>query len=263
MDTPSCAQARTWDTGSRYDRYPALASARPAPRDAPAPPGRPRSGRPSGAVADLGRARRSGRVSCPTTTSAALVRDPAAMTDIPGRRAGPARRGPAAAAAHAGQELDCDDGATRKTLWRLHDGALVESVLMGYPDRVTVCVCSQAGCGMACPFCATGQAGLTRNLSTAEIVDQVVWFAGLAASGAVPGSPARLSRRRLHGHGRAAGQLQPGDRRGPPAHRPGPRGARAVPAAHHRLNRRSGPGHAAPGRRGSRGDSCAVSARAR
>src|SRR5436305_5712677 len=51
---------------------------------------------------------------------------------------------------------------------------------MGYPDRVTVCVSSQAGCGMACPFCATGQAGLTRNLSTAEIVDQVVWFAGQA-----------------------------------------------------------------------------------
>ena len=76
------------------------------------------------------------------------------------------------------RELDCDDGTTRKTLWRLHDGSLVESVLMGYPDRVTVCVSSQAGCGMACPFCATGQAGLTRNLSTAEIVDQVVWFAG-------------------------------------------------------------------------------------
>jgi 23S rRNA (adenine2503-C2)-methyltransferase len=91
------------------------------------------------------------------------------------------------------RELSCDDGATRKNLWRLHDGALVESVLMGYPDRVTVCVSSQAGCGMGCPFCATGQAGLTRNLSTAEIVDQVVWFAGVAASGAVTGSPSRLS----------------------------------------------------------------------
>jgi 23S rRNA (adenine2503-C2)-methyltransferase len=78
-------------------------------------------------------------------------------------------------------------------LWRLHDGSLVESVLMGYPDRVTVCVSSQAGCGMACPFCATGQAGLTRNLSTAEIVDQVVYLAGVAASGAMGGSPRRLS----------------------------------------------------------------------
>src|SRR6266487_3167810 len=91
------------------------------------------------------------------------------------------------------REMSCDGGATRKTLWRLHDGSLVESVLMGYPDRVTVCVSSQAGCGMACPFCATGQAGLTRNLSTAEIVDQVVSFAAVAASGAIPGSPPRLS----------------------------------------------------------------------
>ncbi len=70
--------------------------------------------------------------------------------------------------------IDCDEGATEKTLWRGHDGTLVESVLMRYPDRTTVCVSSQAGCGMACPFCATGQAGLTRNLSTAEIVEQVV-----------------------------------------------------------------------------------------
>jgi 23S rRNA (adenine2503-C2)-methyltransferase len=72
------------------------------------------------------------------------------------------------------REQTCDDGATRKMLWRLHDGALVESVLMKYPDRVTMCVSSQAGCGMGCPFCATGQAGLTRNLSAAEIVAQVV-----------------------------------------------------------------------------------------
>ena len=50
-------------------------------------------------------------------------------------------------------------GATIKSLWRLYDGALVESVLMRYPDRVTMCVSSQAGCGMNCPFCATGQAG--------------------------------------------------------------------------------------------------------
>ncbi|GAA0800975.1 23S rRNA (adenine(2503)-C(2))-methyltransferase RlmN [Spirilliplanes yamanashiensis] len=92
------------------------------------------------------------------------------------------------------KELSCDDGATRKSLWRLHDGAMVESVLMGYPDRITACVSSQAGCGMACPFCATGQAGLTRNLSVAEIVDQVVHLAGVAASGAVTGSPPRLSR---------------------------------------------------------------------
>jgi 23S rRNA (adenine2503-C2)-methyltransferase len=70
--------------------------------------------------------------------------------------------------------VDCDNGATKKTLWRAHDGTLVESVLMRYTNRTTVCVSSQAGCGMACPFCATGQGGLTRNLSTAEITDQVV-----------------------------------------------------------------------------------------
>ncbi|HOW94373.1 MAG TPA: 23S rRNA (adenine(2503)-C(2))-methyltransferase RlmN, partial [Mycolicibacterium fallax] len=57
--------------------------------------------------------------------------------------------------------------------WRGHDGATFESVLMRYPDRNTVCISSQAGCGMACPFCATGQGGLTRNLSAAEILEQV------------------------------------------------------------------------------------------
>jgi 23S rRNA (adenine2503-C2)-methyltransferase len=72
------------------------------------------------------------------------------------------------------RDLSCDEGATIKTLWRGHDRTLVESVTMRYRDRTTVCISSQAGCGMACPFCATGQGGLTRNLSTAEIVDQVV-----------------------------------------------------------------------------------------
>ena len=93
----------------------------------------------------------------------------------------------------AERELSCDDGTTRKTLWRAFDGALVESVLMRYPDRVTMCVSSQAGCGMACPFCATGQAGLTRNLSTAEIVAQVVAGARLLADGQIPDVPGRVS----------------------------------------------------------------------
>jgi 23S rRNA (adenine2503-C2)-methyltransferase len=93
----------------------------------------------------------------------------------------------------AERELVCDGGTTRKTLWRGFDGALVESVLMRYPDRVTMCVSSQAGCGMACPFCATGQAGLTRNLSTAEIVAQVVAGARLLADGEVPGGRGRVS----------------------------------------------------------------------
>ncbi len=76
-----------------------------------------------------------------------------------------------------------DDGATMKSAWRLHDGAIVESVLMRYPNRVTICISSQAGCGMACPFCATGQAGLTRNTSTAEIVEQVVHAARMLRRG--------------------------------------------------------------------------------
>ena len=60
---------------------------------------------------------------------------------------------------------------------------------MRYPGRVTMCVSSQAGCGMGCPFCATGQAGLTRNLSTAEIVEQVV-----AGAGPWPGTRYRAGR---------------------------------------------------------------------
>src|SRR5690348_18047724 len=93
----------------------------------------------------------------------------------------------------AERELSCDEGTTRKTLWRGFDGALVESVLMKYPDRVTMCVSSQAGCGMGCPFCATGQAGLTRNLSTAEIVAQVVAGERAVRQGA-PVQPTATSR---------------------------------------------------------------------
>jgi len=80
-----------------------------------------------------------------------------------------------------------DDGETVKSAWRLHDGAIVESVLMRYPNRVTICISSQAGCGMNCPFCATGQAGLTRNLSTAEIVEQVVYAARSLRRGELAG----------------------------------------------------------------------------
>jgi 23S rRNA (adenine2503-C2)-methyltransferase len=64
---------------------------------------------------------------------------------------------------------------------------------MRYPDRVTMCISSQAGCGMNCPFCATGQAGLDRNLSTAEIVHQIVAAMRALRDGEIPGGPARLS----------------------------------------------------------------------
>jgi len=85
------------------------------------------------------------------------------------------------------RRLKTDNGDTIKFLWRLFDGALVESVLMRYPNRITLCVSSQAGCGMNCPFCATGQAGLTRNMSAAEIVDQVVQANRAIADGELPG----------------------------------------------------------------------------
>jgi 23S rRNA (adenine2503-C2)-methyltransferase len=117
---------------------------------------------------------------------ARLVDDPTEMTDLPA-----ARRDELVAALLPTlmtplRTLEADRGTTRKTLWKLFDGALVESVLMRYPDRVTMCVSSQAGCGMACPFCATGQGGLQRNMSTAEIVEQVVAGARSLARGEVP-----------------------------------------------------------------------------
>jgi 23S rRNA (adenine2503-C2)-methyltransferase len=72
-------------------------------------------------------------------------------------------------------ERTADRGATRKALLRLGGAHVVEAVLMGYHDRVTVCVSSQAGCAMGCTFCATGQMGLRNNLSAGEIAAQVVW----------------------------------------------------------------------------------------
>jgi 23S rRNA (adenine2503-C2)-methyltransferase len=124
---------------------------------------------------------------------ARLAADPSTWTDVPA-----ALREQLAATLtpplmSVVREQTADAGTTRKTLWRLHDGALVESVLMRYTDRVTMCVSSQAGCGMNCPFCATGQAGLTRNLSTAEIVEQVVSGARQLAAGDVPGGTGRVN----------------------------------------------------------------------
>jgi 23S rRNA (adenine2503-C2)-methyltransferase len=91
------------------------------------------------------------------------------------------------------RELKCDNGTTVKQVWKLFDGVLVESVLMRYTDRVTMCISSQAGCGMNCPFCATGQSGLTRNLSTAEIVEQVLAGARSLARGEIEGGIGRVN----------------------------------------------------------------------
>lgn len=122
-----------------------------------------------------------------------LSADPEEMTDLPAAARGdlvgtlfPPLLTPI-------RTLTADGGTTVKTLWRLHDGVKVESVLMRYPNRATLCVSSQVGCGMACPFCATGQMGLTRNMSTAEIVEQVRLSARALRDGEIAGGPGRLT----------------------------------------------------------------------
>ena len=122
-----------------------------------------------------------------------LVDDPAEMTDLPAGQRDELVSALLPDLMTSLRTMEADKGTTRKTLWKLFDGALVESVLMRYPDRVTMCVSSQAGCGMACPFCATGQGGLQRNMSTAEIVEQVLAGARSLARGEVPGGPGRVS----------------------------------------------------------------------
>jgi 23S rRNA (adenine2503-C2)-methyltransferase len=102
-----------------------------------------------------------------------LIADPQQMTDLPAAVRSQVAEALFPDLLKVTREIACDAGQTRKMLWRTIDGASFESVLMRYPQRNTVCISSQAGCGMACPFCATGQGGLTRNLSTAEIVEQV------------------------------------------------------------------------------------------
>ncbi len=136
-----------------------------------------------------------------------LVDDPGQWSDIPADVRGELARILCPTLLTPVREISCDGGLTMKSVWRLHDGALVESVLMRYPEtptsraRATVCVSSQAGCGMNCPFCATGQAGLTRNLSTAEVVEQVLAAARALGRGLVPGGPARVSNVVLMGMG--------------------------------------------------------------
>lgn len=102
-----------------------------------------------------------------------LIADPRQMTDLPAAVRDQVGAELFPQLLTAAREITCDAGQTRKTLWRAMDGTTFESVLMRYPRRNTVCISSQAGCGMACPFCATGQGGLKRNLSIAEILEQV------------------------------------------------------------------------------------------
>lgn len=122
-----------------------------------------------------------------------LTADPAAMTDLPKASRDILVADLFPQLLTAARTMQADGGTTVKTLWHLFDGAKVESVLMRYARRSTLCVSSQAGCGLACAFCATGQLGLTRNLSTGEIVEQVRSAARSLADGELPGGPTRLS----------------------------------------------------------------------
>lgn len=145
----------------------------------------PRRGKPPKHLADLDPAERKAAVEAlghkgfrakqlSTHYFERLIDDPDRMTDLPKDARAELVEGLLPRLLTPVRELQADAGATIKQVFRLFDGALVESVLMRYPGRVTMCISSQAGCGMNCPFCATGQEGLTRNLTTAEIVEQVV-----------------------------------------------------------------------------------------
>ncbi|MEE1296895.1 MAG: 23S rRNA (adenine(2503)-C(2))-methyltransferase RlmN [Bifidobacterium sp.] len=101
-----------------------------------------------------------------------------------------------------------DDGMTVKTLWNLFDNSKIESVLMRYPNRTTLCISSQVGCGMGCPFCATGKLGLTRNMSAGEIVEQVRVAARMMERGEVAGGPGRLSNVVFMGMGEPMGNYR-------------------------------------------------------
>lgn len=124
---------------------------------------------------------------------ARLEDDPQAWTDLPADARSTIAEALLPPLLTKVRSAEADAGTTVKTLWQLHDGARIESVLMRYPERVTMCISSQAGCGMNCPFCATGQGGLLRNLSTAEIVEQVLAGARSLARGEVAGGPGRVS----------------------------------------------------------------------
>ena len=90
-------------------------------------------------------------------------------------------------------EQSADDGATRKWLFRAPDGASIEAVLMGYPGRTTLCISSQAGCAMACTFCASGQFGFERHLGAGEMIAQVAYANAHLAVNPMDDSPARVT----------------------------------------------------------------------
>lgn len=90
-------------------------------------------------------------------------------------------------------EQSSDKSRTRKWLFRAPDGAAIEAVLMGYPKRATLCISSQAGCALACTFCATGQFGFDRHLEPGEIVAQVAYAQAYLRQVGMPGVPDHLT----------------------------------------------------------------------
>ena len=119
------------------------------------------------------------------------VLDPADMTNLP------ARVRSVFGSSHwpfsVEVEQSSDRGRTRKWLFRAPDGAAIETVLMGYPKRTTLCISSQAGCAMRCTFCATGQFGFERHLNAGEITAQVAFAAASLSNQPMDGSPPRVS----------------------------------------------------------------------
>lgn len=106
-----------------------------------------------------------------------LVADPAEMHNLPLALRQRLVESATLSALEPLETLRSPDGETEKALFRLADGQTIESVLMRYEARQTVCVSTQVGCPIGCPFCATGQGGFVRNLTSGEIVDQVLYFA--------------------------------------------------------------------------------------
>jgi 23S rRNA (adenine2503-C2)-methyltransferase len=119
------------------------------------------------------------------------VLDPAEMTNLPKR----VRSGLAGKLWPFEVEIEqsADAGRTRKWLFRTTNGASIESVLMGYRKRTTLCISSQAGCAMGCTFCATGQFGFERHLDAGEIVAQVTYANAALQATPISGSPNRVT----------------------------------------------------------------------
>jgi 23S rRNA (adenine2503-C2)-methyltransferase len=90
-------------------------------------------------------------------------------------------------------ERVADEGRTTKWLFRAADGAAIETVLIGYSDRATVCISSQVGCALGCTFCATGQFGFERHLEPGEIVAQVAYARAHLRTVGMPGVPDRVT----------------------------------------------------------------------